>query len=140
MDHTGSDLTTPCRQLLVRYTLPVPITSPLLLAIEEPADKIVFPDNVEPQLAATHKVVWSDIDTMAHVNNVRYVCWALDAVSRSILQDNPLKEIIVNYDAEVLLGEEVQLYRIMQPTNEGLIVYIQGRVEDKPKFCVKMVF
>ena len=109
-------------------------------AIEEPADKIVFPDNVESQLAATHKVVWSDIDTMAHVNNVKYVCWALDAVSRSILQDNPLKEIIVNYDAEVLLGEEVQLYRVIQPTNEGLIVYIQGRVEDKPKFCVKMVF
>ena len=80
------------------------------------------------------------IDTMAHVNNVRYVCWALDAVSKNILQGNPLKEIIVNYDAEVLLGEEVQLYRIMQPTNEGLIVYIQGRVEDKPKFCVKMVF
>ena len=109
-------------------------------AIEEPADKIVFPADIEAKRAATHKVVWSDIDTMAHVNNVKYVCWALDAVSRSILQGHPLKEIIVNYDAEVLLGEEVELYRVMQPTNEGLIVYIQGRVEDKPKFCVKMVF
>lgn len=77
---------------------------------------------------------------MAHVNNVKYVCWALDAVSRSILQENPLKEIIVNYDAEVLLSEEVQLYLVTEPTNEGLTVYIQGRVEDKPKFCVKMVF
>ena len=109
-------------------------------AIEEPADKIVLPTDVEPQLAATHKVVWSDIDTMAHVNNVRYVCWALDAISRSILQDNPLKEIIVNYDAEVLLGEEVQLYCITEPINAGLAVYVQGRVEDKPRFCVKMIF
>ena len=109
-------------------------------AIEEPADKIVFPTDIEAKLAATHKVVWSDIDTMAHVNNVKYVCWALDAVSRSILQEHPLKEIIVNYDAEVLLDEKVELYRGMQPTNEGLIVYIQGRVEDKPKFCVKMFF
>ena len=60
--------------------------------------------------------------------------------AQDILQDNPLKEIIVNYDAEVLLGEEVQLYRVMQPTNEGLVVYIQGRVEEKPKFSVKLVF
>lgn len=109
-------------------------------AIEEPADKIVFPTDIEPKLAATHKVVWSDIDTMAHVNNVKYVCWALDAVNRSILQEHPLKEIVVNYDAEVLLGEEVELYRITQPTNDGLNVYVQGRVEGKPRFCVKMIF
>ena len=39
-------------------------------AIEEPADKITIPADVEPTLSGTHKVVWSDIDTMAHVNNV----------------------------------------------------------------------
>ena len=109
-------------------------------AIEEPAEKINIPTDIEPILAAKHKVVWSDIDTMAHVNNVKYVCWALDTISRNIFQENPLKEIIVNYDAEVLLDEEVELYRITQPTNEGLICYIQGRVEDKPRFCVKLVF
>lgn len=109
-------------------------------AIEEPADKIAFPTELEPKLVATHKVVWSDIDTMAHVNNVKYVCWALDAVSRNILQENPLKEIIVNYDAEVLLGEVVELYSVTQPTNDGLVCYLQGRVEDKPKFSVKLVF
>ena len=109
-------------------------------AIEEPADKIVLPAEAEPELAGTHQVVWSDIDTMAHVNNVKYVCWALDAVSQDILQANPLKELIVNYDAEVLMGEEVQLYRVIQPLDEGFAVYIQGRVEDKPKFCLKLVF
>ena len=109
-------------------------------AIEEPADKIVLPTEVEPELAGSHKVVWSDIDTMAHVNNVRYVCWALDAVSQETLQKYPLKEIIVNYDAEVLLDEEVQLYRVIQNMDEGITVYIQGRVEDKPKFCVKLIF
>jgi hypothetical protein len=51
-----------------------------------------------------------------------------------------LKELIVNYDAEVLLGEEVQLYRVIQPLDEGFAIYIQGRVEDKPKFCLKLVF
>ena len=109
-------------------------------AIEEPADKIIIPTDLEATLAATHKVVWSDIDTMAHVNNVKYVAWALDAIDESILRENPLKEIIVNYDAEVLLGEEVTLYLIKQETVEGLICYIQGKVEDKVKFSVKMHF
>lgn len=109
-------------------------------AIEEPADKIIIPTDLEATLAATHKVVWSDIDTMAHANNVKYVAWALDAIDESILREKPLKEIIVNYDAEVLLGEEVTLYLIKQETVEGLICYIQGKVEDKVKFSVKMHF
>ena len=109
-------------------------------AIEEPADKIIIPHDVEPTLSGTHKVVWSDIDTMAHVNNVKYVGWALDTIDENILRDKPLKEILVNYDAEVLLGEEVKFYHYKQETEEGLVFYIQGVVEDKTKFSVKLVF
>ena len=109
-------------------------------AIEEPAEKIIIPTDLEATPAASHKVVWSDIDTMAHVNNVKYVAWALDAIDEDILREKPLKEIIVNYDAEVLLGEEVTLYLIKQETEEGLVCYIQGKVEDKVKFSVKMNF
>ena len=109
-------------------------------AIELPADKIVFPTDMKPELVSTHKVVWSEIDTMGHVNNVKYVCWAIDTINKNILQENPLKEILVNYDAEVLLGEEVSLYRTILPTPEGLECYILGKVEDKTKFSVKMIF
>jgi acyl-ACP thioesterase len=109
-------------------------------AIEEPADKIMFPTDIEPILAGTHKVVWADIDTMAHVNNVKYVGWALDTINESILSEKPLKEILVNYDSEVLLGEEVALYHIIQHTEKDLTCYILGKVEDKVKFSVKMVF
>ena len=109
-------------------------------AIEEPADKIIFPTDIEPILAGTHKVVWADIDTMAHVNNVKYVGWALDTINESILSEKPLKEILVNYDSEVLLGEEVALYHIIQHTEKDLTCYILGKVEDKVKFSVKMIF
>ena len=109
-------------------------------AIEEPADKIIIPSDMGPTLSGTHKVVWSDIDTMAHVNNVKYVGWALDVIDETILKEKPLKEILVNYDAEVLLGEEVKLYSIYQDTDEGSIVYIQGIVEEKTKFSVKLIF
>jgi acyl-ACP thioesterase len=77
---------------------------------------------------------------MAHVNNVKYVGWALDTIDEAILRDKPLKEILVNYDAEVLLGEEVNFYYYKQETEEGLVYYIQGIVEDKTKFSVKLVF
>ena len=77
---------------------------------------------------------------MAHVNNVKYVGWALHVIDETILKEKPLKEILVNYDAEVLLGEEVKLYSIYQDTDEGLTVYIQGIVEEKTKFSVKLVF
>ena len=109
-------------------------------AIEEPADKIIFPTDIEPILAGTHKVVWADIDTMAHVNNVKYVGWALNTINESILSEKPLKEILVNYDSEVLLGEEVALYHIIQHTEKDLTCYILGKVEDKVKFSVKMIF
>ena len=46
----------------------------------------------------------------------------------------------MNYDAEVLLGEEVKFYHYKQETEEGLVFYIQGVVEDKTKFSVKLVF
>ena len=56
------------------------------------------------------------------------------------MSEKPLKEILVNYDAEVLLGEEVNFYHYKQETEEGLVYYIQGIVEDKTKSSVKLVF
>lgn len=109
-------------------------------AIEQPADKIVLPAGVEPVLAGTHKTVWSDIDNMGHVNNVKYVCWALDAIDEGVLRERLLKEILVNYDAEVLLGETVELYSIKQESEGELVYYMQGVVDGKSKFSVKLVF
>ena len=41
---------------------------------------------------------------------------------------------------EVLLGEEVKFYHYKKETEEVLVFYIQGIVEDKTKFSVKLVF
>ena len=109
-------------------------------AIEEPADKIVLPAEAEPELAGTHQVVWSDIDTMAHVNNVKYVVWAIDAVTQEDIKEKPLKELLVNYDAEVMPGDVVKISRIRQETEEGIVYYITGKVSDKQNFSVKLVF
>ncbi len=109
-------------------------------AIEEQAEKITLPNDIEPEFVHNHKVVWSDIDTNGHVNNVKYVVWALDALDYDFVKDNTVKELTVNFDSEVLPGESVELYKVIEETQSGTVCYIQGKVNGKASFCVKMTF
>ena len=109
-------------------------------AIAEPADKVVVPVDVEPELVRKHPITWSEIDTNGHVNNVKYVVWAIDAVKPEDIKARPLKEVLINYDAEVMPGDVVKISRVRQETEEGIIYYITGKVSDKQNFSVKLVF
>ena len=109
-------------------------------AIAEPADKVVVPVDIEPELVRKHPITWSEIDTNGHVNNVKYVVWAIDAVKPEDIKARPLKELLINYDAEVMPGDVVKISRVRQETEEGIIYYITGKVADKQNFCVKLIF
>lgn len=109
-------------------------------AIEEPADKVTLPKGIEPELVHTHKVVWSDIDTNGHVNNVKYAVWALDAVDYNIIKEMPVKEMLINYDSEVMPGQEVELYRASIEEDGSLLYYVVGKVAGKTSFSIKMTF
>ena len=109
-------------------------------AIETPADKVVVPVDIEPELVRKHPVTWSEIDTNGHVNNVKYAVWAIDAVKQEDIKEKPLKELLINYDAEVMPGDVVKISRVRQETEEGIVYYITGKVSDKQNFSVKLVF
>ena len=109
-------------------------------AITEPADKVVVPVDIEPELVRKHPVTWSEIDTNGHVNNVKYAVWALDAVKPEDIKERPLKELLINYDAEVMPGDTVKIYRTIQKSEDGLVYYITGKVDDKQNFSVKLIF
>ena len=109
-------------------------------AIEAPADKVVQPVDIEPELVRKHPVTWSEIDTNGHVNNVKYVVWAIDAVKQEDIKERPLKELLINYDAEVMPGDVVKISRVRQESENGIIYYITGKVADKQNFAVKLVF
>lgn len=109
-------------------------------AIETPADKVVIPVDIEPELVRKHPVTWSEIDTNGHVNNVKYAVWAIDAVKAEDIKERPLKELLINYDAEVMPGDVVKISRVRQETEEGVIYYITGKVSDKQNFSVKLMF
>ena len=109
-------------------------------AIETPADKVVLPVDIEPELVRKHPVTWSEIDTNGHVNNVKYAVWAIDAVKAEDIKERPLKELLINYDAEVMPGDTVKISRVRQETEEGVVYYITGKVADKQNFAVKLLF
>ena len=109
-------------------------------AIEEPADKVSLPKGIEPELVHTHKVVWSDIDTNGHVNNVKYVVWALDSLDYDLVASKSVKELLVNYDCEVLPGQSVDLYRFVESGDNCISCYVVGKVGEKCAFSVKMTF
>lgn len=109
-------------------------------AIREPADKITIPQNCEFEFSGTYKAKWSDIDTNNHVNNVKYVVWALDIVDYEDSSKKPLKELLINFDNEIFAGQEVELYKIRQTTDEDIIYYVQGKVDGKQSFIIKLIF
>ena len=109
-------------------------------AIEEQAEKVTLPRDIEPEHAGTHKVVWSDIDTNGHVNNVKYVVWALDILDYELVSKNQIKELLVNFDSEVLPGQSVDLYKVVEQTEDSTVCYIQGKVDGKASFSVKINF
>ena len=55
------------------------------------------------------QVRYSDIDTNMHVNNVKYVAWALETVPKDIVLDYKLKNIKVTYEKETTYGETIKV-------------------------------
>jgi len=52
----------------------------------------------------------SDIDTNLHVNNVRYLEWALDSLPKSVSEDFEPSGFRVQYKKELSLGDEAVVY------------------------------
>ena len=72
----------------------------------------------------TLKVRYSDLDLNNHVNNTSYILWV-----ENILRENnfPTNEVLINYQAECLFGDEVNLS--LWATDQGMV--LQGLVGEK---------
>ena len=108
--------------------------------IETPADKVQMPKDVEAELVRTHLVSYSDIDTNGHTNNAMYMQWSMNAVGYDITSSRPVKEFTINFNHETKAGETVSIYRTIVETEDGLRVYVEGKVGDVSSFCIEMLF
>lgn len=110
-------------------------------AIEPPAPKVIMPRGIQAEKVGEHTVNYSDIDCLGHTNNVRYVVWSMDAVGPEITFKRPCKELFINFNKETHLGENVELFRLVETAEDGTItVTIEGKVEGTTSFCCKLVF
>lgn len=105
-------------------------------AIETPAEKIMMPKDIEPVMAGTRLVSYSDTDLLGHANSTKYLIWAMDSVDQDITASRPVKDVRINYNHEIRPGQEVSLYS----SHIGDSYFVEGKVEGKSAFCVRLDF
>ena len=108
--------------------------------IETPADKVVMPKDVPAELVLEHAVAYSDVDMNNHTNNAMYMQWAMDAVDYEVASTRAVKEITINFNRETKAGDVVAIYRACVDKEDGLHVYVEGKIEDASSFCVEIIF
>ena len=108
--------------------------------LETRADKVQMPKDVVPDLALEHVVSYSDVDMNGHANNAMYMQWAMDAVDYDISSSRAVKELTINFNHETKAGDRVMIYRSTLEKEDGLHVYVEGKVGDVSAFCVDIVF
>ncbi len=108
--------------------------------IETPADKVQMPKDVEPVLALEHVVAYSDVDMNAHTNNAMYMQWAMDAVEYDLASTRQVKSLTINFNHETKAGDKVLIYRAVQEKEDGIHVYVEGKVEETSSFTVELIF
>ena len=74
---------------------------------EKSLDKIVVPG--ETSLLKRREVVFSDLDIVGHVNNVKYMEWCIDAASSADNAEMEIREFEINFNHETLFGESIQI-------------------------------
>ncbi|MDT8718669.1 acyl-ACP thioesterase [Clostridium sp. 19966] len=74
-------------------------------------------------------VRYSDIDTNRHVNNVKYVEWALEVVPTDVMINRKLNRIKITYNKETTYGETVKAKIQKVESEENGIKYLHA-IED----------
>ena len=73
----------------------------------------------EEQYSKQFDIRYSDIDSNKHVNNVKYVEWAMEAVPIEVINDYQLTRIKVTFEKETTYGERVSSSATVKQVNEN---------------------
>jgi len=98
--------------------------------------KIVLPQSAEMKQVSVHRTSYSDLDYNGHVNNARYAVWALDILPEDVVLNGTIREFNVNYNREVLPGEDVQLFHAYHEGHH----YVEGRISSGQSFLCDIVY
>jgi len=86
------------------------------------------------ELVSHHKVVFSDLDALNHVNNVKYIEWCLDCLPLDILEKNLIKAIDINYLKEVTFNQKATIYSSINEKE----IYFYIKLDEIVCFAMKL--
>lgn len=86
------------------------------------------------QFIKEHQVVYSDLDALNHVNNVKYVEWCLDCLPIEILQKNTIKAIDINYLKELTYHQKAAIFYCKNDKE----VYFYIKLDETICFAIKL--
>lgn len=92
----------------------------------EKMEKIILPEKMDH--LSTHTVVFSDLDIVGHVNNVKYMEWCIDSATFENRNDWEIREIEINFMHESLLGDDIEISGGLNPGADSF--FLARRKED----------
>lgn len=103
------------------------------IGLDEPLEKIGLMGDGEEQLRRL--AGYSAVDMLGHVNNSRYVEWMCDLFPLNYYRSHTLDWMQINYDHEILPGEEAALL-VKQSAQDPALWWVEGsnRTKDKRAF------
>lgn len=93
----------------------------------EGLEKIVLPDSLEH--LADHRVLFSDVDIVGHVNNVKYMEWCIDTALTGEQPAREIHEIEINFTHEALLGDDIEITGKLDLSGESF--FLARRIGDE---------
>ncbi|SFD19728.1 acyl-[acyl-carrier-protein] thioesterase [Clostridium uliginosum] len=73
----------------------------------------------EEQFHREFEIRYSDIDSNKHVNNVKYIEWAIEAVPLEVVKDYELNRIKVIFEKETTYGDKVSVTATVKQIDEN---------------------
>lgn len=101
--------------------------------IEKERYLIKRPTEEEFSFGKSFSVKRSDLDTNGHVNNTRYLVWAVDEVSDEIYENYVLKDIKVTYRKECKKDDELIAKKAVYEQNGEVLTVIYFVHKDEPE-------
>ncbi|MFA5444478.1 MAG: acyl-ACP thioesterase domain-containing protein [Bacteroidales bacterium] len=106
-------------------------------AIETPCGKIEEPDPELLQPAGQKTVSYSDIDFNGHVNNAKYIEWAMDHLYPAQVASRKVDRFRINFNIEAHLSDHIEM---MAAQTDPLTNYVEGMKEGKSIFRAEISF
>jgi acyl-ACP thioesterase len=76
------------------------------------------PERVDAE--RTFRVRYHDLDLNRHVNNVRYLEWALETLPLDVLDEHTCRSVALKFEAETNHGDPVRATADLSETDDGL--------------------